>query len=213
MRIGQLLRIVGDEPLFDTGLLLAGGVDRADVERQLSRWVRSGKILKLRRGLYALAQPLEKRRPHPFLIANRLVRPSYVSLESALAFHGLIPEYVPVVTSVTTNRPGRHATPLGPYGYRRIKDQLLWGYAEFRLPGDQQALVARPEKALLDLLYLRAAADRRGFIEELRLQNLDRLDLERLQQEAQRVGSAKASRALGIIIELARAEVEEYEAL
>ena len=111
MGFRELLAIVGDESLFETGLLLAGDVDPNNVRRQLSRWTTSGKLYQLRRGLYALAPPYQKTDPHPFLIANRLVRASYVSLHAALAYYGLIPEHVPLVTSVTTARPIEHETP------------------------------------------------------------------------------------------------------
>lgn len=72
MEFGHLLRIVEDEPVFDTGLLLAGDVDPADVRRQLSRWTTAGRLYQLRRGLYALAPPFQKVKPHPFLVANRV---------------------------------------------------------------------------------------------------------------------------------------------
>ena len=88
----KLLKIVEAEPVFETGLLLAGDENPFDVRKQLSRWVNSGRIYQLRRGLYALAPPYQKTTPHPFLIANRMVRGSYVSCQSALAFYGLIPE-------------------------------------------------------------------------------------------------------------------------
>ncbi len=91
MRFEELIEIVGDEPIFETSLLLAGDVDPADVQRQLSRWTNAGRIYQLRRGLYALAPPFQKVKPHPFLVANRTVKPSHVSLQSALAHYGLIP--------------------------------------------------------------------------------------------------------------------------
>ena len=71
MKFEQLIEIAGEEPVFETGLLLAGDVDSADVQRQLSRWVQAGRLYQLRRGLYALAPPYQKVRPHPFLVANR----------------------------------------------------------------------------------------------------------------------------------------------
>ncbi|HEC35357.1 MAG TPA: hypothetical protein ENI39_02345, partial [Anaerolineae bacterium] len=72
MDFNRSLRIVGDEPVFETGLLLAGDVDPRHVRRQLSRWTRAGRLYQLRRGLYALAPPYQKTRPHPFLVANRI---------------------------------------------------------------------------------------------------------------------------------------------
>ena len=83
MEFAQLLEIVGDEPVFNTGLLLAGDVNPTDVARQVSRWTKAGLLYQLRRGVYALAPPHQKVKPHPFLVANRMVRGSYVSLQSA----------------------------------------------------------------------------------------------------------------------------------
>ena len=85
MELGDLIRVVGDEPVFETSLLLAGDVDPCDVRRQLSRWTSAGRLYQLRRGLYALAPPYQKVKPHPFVSANRMVRGSYVSCQSARA--------------------------------------------------------------------------------------------------------------------------------
>ncbi|MDQ7029059.1 MAG: hypothetical protein Q9O62_04440 [Ardenticatenia bacterium] len=213
MDFEQLLRIVGDEPVFETGLLLAGRVDPRHVRRQLSRWVRAGRLYQLRRGLYALAPPYQKVKPHPFLVANRMVRGSYVSLQSALAYYGLIPEVVPTVTSVTTARPGRWETPLGVFEFRHVKPALLFGYRRLDLGNGQAAFVATPEKALLDLIYLTPGGDAPEYLQELRLQNLDQLDLDALQRMAVRFDRSKMARAAERIVELAHAEVEEYEPL
>lgn len=176
MTFEELLTAVVDEPVFETGLLLAGDVDPADVSRQLSRWTTSGRLLQLRRGLYALAPPYQKVVPHPFLVANRLTRGSYVSLHAALAHHGLIPEHVPVTTSVATGRPERRENALGSYEYRHVGAPLLFGYRLEDLGCGQQALVATPAKALADLVHLVPGADSREYLEALRLQNLERLD-------------------------------------
>ena len=55
MEFTRLIEIVGDEPVFEVGLLLIGEADPNDVRRQLSRWIRAGRLHQLRRGLYALA--------------------------------------------------------------------------------------------------------------------------------------------------------------
>lgn len=212
MDFQELLHIVGDEPLFESALLLAGEVDPADLRRQLSRWVRAGKLLQLRRGLYALAPPYRKRAPHPFVVSNALLRASYVSLQSALAHYGLIPEYTPTVTAVTTRRPSRRTTPLGDYTYRHIKVGTFHGYRRLDLGEGQQAFVATPEKALLDLVYLEPGGDERAYLESLRLQNLERLDLGRLAALAKMEASPKLARAATVVASLARAE-SEYEAL
>jgi len=213
MRFQRLLDIVGDEALFETGLLLAGDIDPNHVRRQLSRWKAAGKLYQLRRGLYALAPPYQKVKPHPFLVANRLVRASYVSLQAALAHYGLIPEHVPAVTSVTTARPGVRQTPLGRYEFRHVKTALLHGYRLLELGPRQQAFVAAPEKALLDLVYLEPGGETTAYLKGLRLQNLDGLDLAVLEQMAQRAGSPKLQRAAAAIAALAEQEARDYEIL
>jgi predicted transcriptional regulator of viral defense system len=213
MEFKQLVDIVGDEPVFETGLLLAGQVDPDNLRKQLSRWVEAGKVYQLRRGLYALAPPFQKARPHPFLAANRLVQGSYVSCQSALAFYGMIPEYAPVVISVAHARPGRWDTPLGSYVFRHVKASWLHGYRMIEVAAAQQAFVATPEKALLDLVHLQPGGDDPAYLSELRLQNLENLDLNELHRLAQTSGSQKLARAAATINELAAADMREYETL
>jgi predicted transcriptional regulator of viral defense system len=211
MKFRHLLEIVGDAPLFETGLLLAGAVDPANVRRQLSRWCKSGRVYQLRRGVYALAPPFQKVVPHPFLVANWLVHSSYVSLHSALAHHGLIPEAVLVTTSVSTSRPAGWDTPLGRFEYRHVKTDLLFGFELTDLGSEQAAFVATPEKALLDLVYLQPGGDAPEYLGQLRLQNLERLDLDRLRDQAAWTQSPKLRRAADRIIVLAEIEAQEYE--
>ncbi len=213
MEFRQLVEIVGDEPVFETGLLLAGGVDPADVRRQLSRWTKAGRLIQLRRGLYALAPPFQKVKPHPFLVANRMLRGSYVSCQSALAYYGLIPEYVPVTVSVTAARPGRWDTPIGSYQFHHVKASLLRGYQQIEVAAGQRAFVAAPEKAVLDLVYLQPGGDAPDYLRELRLQALERLDLAELERQADLAGSPKLRRAAALVADLARAEAAEYETL
>jgi predicted transcriptional regulator of viral defense system len=211
MNFGKLIEIVGDEPLFESSLLLAGDTRPADVRKQLSRWTKAGRLYQLRRGLYTLAPPNQKAKAHPFLIANRLMRSSYVSGLSALAHYGLIPEHVPVVNSVTTLRPARWDTPLGRYEFRHVKLELFFGYKKLELGGGQEAFVATPEKALLDLIYLQTGGDSPNYVHELRLQNLERLNEDELQRQADQANSPKLQRAAVVIRKLMQAESIEYE--
>lgn len=213
MEFANLVELVGDEPVFETGLLMAGDVDLRDVRRQLSRWTKAGRLCQLRRGVYALAPPFRKVKPHPFVIANRMVRGSYVSCQSALAYYGFIPEYVPVAISVTIARPGRWETPLGTFEFRHIKTDLLRGYRQVDLGGGQKAFIATPEKALLDLIYLHPGADSPNYLRELRLQNLEHLNMNELSRLADRTGIPKLKRAVKFVAELAHAEMREYETL
>lgn len=213
MKFQRLIEIVRDEPVFEAGLLLSGEVDAADLRRQLSRWTKKGKLSQLRRGLYALASPFQRVKPHPFLVANHLVRSSYVSCQSALAFYGLIPEHVPVTTSVTTRRPGLWKTPLGVYQFRHIKSAQFTGYRLLELGNGQRAFVATAEKALLDLIYLHPGGDSPDYLKELRLQQFERMDIAQLIGQSDFFRSPKLRRAAAIIAELATDEKKGYETI
>ena len=211
MKFQELAAIVADEPLFETGLLLAGEVDPSDLRRQLSRWSRSGRIWQLRRGLYTLAPPWQKHVPHPFLVANRLMPGSYVSGLSALAYAAVIPEYVPEVTSVTAGRPHVRCTPLGRFSFRHLNPGLMFGYRQMDLGQGQRAFVAEPEKALLDVIHLQPGGDAEDYLAELRL-NFDALHLDTLETFAQACSRPKLLRAAKRILGLA-GEAPAYEVL
>lgn len=88
-----------------------------------------------------------------FYTANRIYRNSYVSLWSALSHYGLIPEGVTQTYSVSTRKTKSFDTPLGTFVYQHVKPSLFFGYRLVRW-NDKPLLVAEPEKALLDTLYL-----------------------------------------------------------
>lgn len=195
MNFDELLGLVGDEAVFSSGLLLSGKTDDRQVRLQLSRWVRSGQLIQFRRGLYALAPPWRKVEPHPFLIANRLRSGSYVSLQSALAWHGAIPEQVPVVTSVGPGRPETAITPLGVFQVQHLTEALRFGFSRVEVAPRQFAFVAAPEKALLDLVHLTPGGDSEEFLRELRLQNPAAIQRATLEDLARRSGKPKLMRA------------------
>ena len=195
MKWNELLQIVGREPVFHSSILIASGVGSADLGRQLSRWVKSGNLIQLRRSLYVLSERHQKTSPHPFLVANRLKRASYVSLQSALEYYGLIPEYVPSVTSITTGRPEELVTPLGSFIFKHIKKALFSSYQAIDLGEGQSAFIATPEKALMDLLYLTPGSDSPDYLRELRLQNSETLNTGLLMELVDRSGSRKLKRA------------------
>jgi len=213
MEFTKLLQIVDNLPIFETGLLLSGNVSSIGVRKQLSRWTTSGKLYQLRRGLYSLAPPYQKVPPHPFLIANQLLAGSYVSLQSALAYYGMIPELVPVTTSVTTSRPATYRTPFGQFDYHHIQMDWFRAYRMVDLGNDQKAFIASPEKALLDLVYLQPGGDSENFLRALRLQTLDQMDKGQLYQLARETGRPKLLRAVQVINRIVEEETTGYETL
>ena len=84
------------------------------------RACQAGEILRLKPGLFGLGPPYRKSEPHPFVVAGVLHSPSHISLESALSHHGLIPEAVYQVSSVTVGRSREFTTPLGVFSFRRV---------------------------------------------------------------------------------------------
>jgi len=126
------------------------GVSKVAATFLIHRYTKKGFIKRLKRGIYAL---YDTSVPDIYL-ANELYEPSYVSLEFALSFHRVIPETVYEVTSVTT-KPTRQFKALGKiFSYHRIKKEAFTGYTVYR-QRDISSLIAEPEKAFVDLTYLR----------------------------------------------------------
>ena len=157
---------------------------------QLSRWCSVGKLLSLRKGLYAYAG---QHQPLPSL-SNEIVSPSYLSGVWALSYYGMIPEAVWEYTAAckSTPRHKRWETPLGRFSYRQIK--VFSGFERVTIH-DLPTLIAAPEKALLDSWFWGAGewSDERH--REMRYQNLDSLDLERLESFAVKFQSPRINRA------------------
>lgn len=212
MKFMELLEIVADEPVFETGFLRSGRGPEPGLEAQLSRWCAAGKLLRLRRGLFALAPPYRKVVPHPFLVANRLSAGSYVSGLSALAFANAIPEYVPEVTSCGPARPHVRETPLGRFSFRYVKPALRTGYRLVGLVDGQSAFVACPEKAFLDLAHLQPGGDAPAWIDELRM-DFKQLSPSRLRAMAAATESPKLARAAAHVIRRASDSAPPYEPL
>ena len=115
----------------------------------------SGEILRLKPGLFALGPPYRKSEPHPFVVAGVLHSPSHISLESALAHHGLIPEAVYQVSSVTVGRSREFSTPLGVFSFRRVPAHApRAGVEAVAVARNAWAFIASPLRAVADAVYL-----------------------------------------------------------
>ncbi len=199
MNFDRFIDLVPSNGLFRTGQLLAGVRRPQDLRRQLSRWVDAGKVVQLRRGVYLLNAPYAKLSVHSFVVANALQRASYVSLQSALSHYGMIPEYVPVTTSITTGRPEELSVALGRFQFRHIAKQRFSGFSEIEVTPGQHALLATPYKALVDLLYLTPHSDDIGYLGELRITRPHEFEDEQLFRVAKASQSAKVERAVKLL--------------
>lgn len=199
----------GDCAVIEPAMVYAGEANPDALQVQLSRWVRNGRLVKLARGRYALAPPYRRVELSLEHVANRLVYPSYVSLERALSWYSLIPEEVPVVTSVTTARPRVLENALGTFRYRHVRRDLFWGFVSETLRG-QECLVAHAEKAVIDLFYFRPGVPNNEEIQETRFQNLDRLDETRLLAFAHRTGVKKVITGVKHLLSYREVFLKEY---
>ncbi|MDO8515793.1 MAG: type IV toxin-antitoxin system AbiEi family antitoxin domain-containing protein [bacterium] len=117
----------------------------------LYRYAKKGYIIRVKPGLYTF--PDTPSVPSLY-IANKLYEPSYVSLQFALSYHRVIPETVYEITSITTKATQRFQTLGKTFSYRRIKRSAFTGYVSVGQRGFT-FLIADPEKAFVDLTYLR----------------------------------------------------------
>ncbi len=151
--------------------------------RRFYEWQKKGYLKKLSNLFYVFADKKIDEVENNF-IANKLLEPSYISLESALRHYDLIPEAVFLTTSITSRKTKMIETPIGNFQYRKLKAELFFGYtivdhlsASYR--------IAEPEKALLDFLYLRSDIKNENDLFELRINEqsfdeiIDRGKLER----------------------------------
>lgn len=115
-------------------------------------WQKKGYIEKIRNKWYVFSD-VESNEPNNFLIANKIYNPSYISLESALNYYGIIPEGVFIYTSVTTLKTNSIKTPKGTFRYSNIKPEFFFGYELVKYNG-KIIKIAGIEKTLCDYFYL-----------------------------------------------------------
>jgi hypothetical protein len=120
-------------------------------------------LQQIKRGLYVAGPRITASKPDPFLLANHILGPSYVSLESALSYHGLIPEKVYEISSVTTKAKRQFSTPLGVYSYTRLPlPYYSYGIRSVEVDRQHRFLIASPEKALFDKIITTAGVEFRS---------------------------------------------------
>lgn len=172
--VDKLNRIKVEERLKSIGLPLFTprefrdifGVPEKTARIFITRNIKSGLFIKLRNNFYLLKDS----HTDPYFIANKLYQPSYISLETALAHYGIIPEAIYTITSVTSKPTREFLTPIWTFSYQRIKREVFTGYRAMDFQGTT-VLFAEPEKALADYLY---------FVDLKHVSLNDRLELRRI---------------------------------
>ena len=174
---------------------------------KISDLIKSKALISLKRGLYIIGPNMDLAGPEPFLIANHLHGPSYVSLESALSYWGLIPERTYEVSSVTIKVSKKYRTELGRFTYKQLKSPYYsYGIKRINISQKQSILIASAEKALCDKIVLtpkinlRSIKQTRAFLlEDLRI---DLEELRTLKTETMRswIDAAAKKSSLKILI-------------
>lgn len=139
-------------------------IDSSLVKVKLSRYKKAGYLVSPRRGVYYLTDEVENK----YKIANKIYRPSYISLDSAMSKYEIIPETVYAITSVTTKATREFTDKQSTYKYYKIKKSIFTAY---HIEGD--VLMADPEKAVIDYLYF-VALGKRELNDRLDLSKIDR---------------------------------------
>jgi predicted transcriptional regulator of viral defense system len=196
MKYGSLVELVGAMECFDLPLMVQGFTEpRETIRVQLSRWMKDGKVIGLRRGMYTLPDTYRRASLTPASLANQLYCPSYLSGLWALGLYDMIPERVVWLTSVTPRVPRRFENPFGTFDYRNIKQKAFFGYRTVQYGGHGIA-VAEPEKALLDHWHLTPGEWTQRRLEEMRYQHYRQANKDKLRAYAVRFQSPRLCRTV-----------------
>ena len=169
---------------------IAAAFDRFD-KNNLTRWCGQGLLVQLRNGFYAFPELLHDEE-FVYQIANKIYAPSYISLHSALCYHGYMVAAAGMpVSSVSRRKTQSFRNAFGKFDYQTMKPELHFGFGRHSI-GNITFEMAYPEKALLDLFYLYPSlyGTEQGFrnfaIEDQML--YENLDTEKLYDYAERFG-------------------------
>jgi len=122
-------------------------------DEKISELERKGLIIRVKRDLYVVSPKVHNQEISRELVANHLYGPSYISLESALSYYGLIPERVYSVRSVCTRLYKKYDTPLGYFEYIKMPERYFpIGIRQEIIENQYAFLIATPTKALCDMI-------------------------------------------------------------
>ncbi|WP_425636857.1 type IV toxin-antitoxin system AbiEi family antitoxin domain-containing protein [Algoriphagus yeomjeoni] len=189
MEVSELLEGYHEEPLTRQVMLsLLRSYKRPN--DKISELVKSDWLTIVKNGIYIPGPKSKLTRPEPFLLANHIWGPSYVSMESALSYWGMIPERVFEITSVTVKSTKAYKTAVGRFSYKQAPlPYYTFGIRSVNLTPRQTAMIASPEKAICDKIIMTPGINLRSnkqvmdfLIEDMRIDEdlLLKFDLEAL---------------------------------
>lgn len=192
-------------PEFDYNLLVHSLQGYRHPRNKISSLLKSGEIIRVKKGIYVKGCGEPYSTP---LLANLIYGPSYVSHDSALAFYGLIPERVHMITSVTLGRKKHFRTPVGEFVYEHLRPEMFdLGVRRHSVDEKRAFLIATPEKALADRIWRIEGLDTKERLENFLEHDL-RFEVDTLKTFAlarlRKIARAFESRTLELLVEIAR---------
>ena len=142
---------IGNTPV-DFAVLKSLFPDHKSVHNKISELEKSGTLIRLKKGMYVVSLKESGKLVSLELIANHLYGPSYVSMESALRYYGLIPESVYTIQSMTTKHTREFKNTLGKFEFTQCPKAYFSIGIKQETKDNTAFLIASPEKALCDLI-------------------------------------------------------------
>lgn len=188
MRYEEFKEKVKNVPLISVQYLKLVTGNNQLIKNQLTRWQKAKKVVRLKRNLYILDDNNRKINPSRLFIAFEMYKPSYVSMEYALSFYGIIPEKVTDLTSITPKKTAVFENVYGKFIYQHIKINCFTGFEEQKDESGLSYYMATPEKAVVDYIYLNQSNIKGDFkqilFESLRFQNTNILSQKKMNDYA-----------------------------
>lgn len=208
-KIRTIFSLAKKLPYFSFDDLSSVETDKTYLKILFSRYEKSGKTIRLKKGLYVAKEYIEELNKrggsssYAEFIANILCQPSYLSLDYVLYQHNILTEIPVNFTSVSKNKTISFSNKLGNFFYHKVKDNLFCGFNIIET-GDFSILKATKAKALFDFLYLRKnVLPSKGAVRELRLnlEHLSRADINELKKYVALEGSKKMKELLNYLFD------------
>jgi len=168
----------------------------------LFHWQQSGFIIKLRNEWYCFT---DNNTVESFLfsISNKIYQPSYISLETALSFYGVIPEGVFIIQGISTLKTNQFHNTQGNFRYKHIKTKLFFGYQIIKF-GQFTIKIADLEKTILDSLYYNTQLETIQDFYDLRWNKnslKEKLNKDKLNDYVNQINSKIISRKVKILLQ------------
>lgn len=179
-----------------------GSEDQRQAKKVIAKLVNHGWLMRIRRGLYAISDFSNRGflSLSPYLVANLFVKESYVSFESALAYHGMFDQLTSTIISISKIQYKTVQLNATEYSFVNVKDQFFFGWQEMMIDG-KAARIATAEKALIDIIHFHKSKYSVDLVIEKLQEHRDSLDMEKMNEYISKM-STTTIKIFGFILDL-----------